>query len=70
MINGGTVNPNASLSWQIFHPHHFKIVLAVPVKAVPRRVLFLFHASADMGHMEVKWPTTQQKYCQQQGCPY
>jgi len=36
------VNPNASFSWQIFHPYHFKFVLAVLVKAVPRRVLFLF----------------------------
>ena len=49
VINGETVNPNASLSWQIFHPYHFKFVLAVPVKAVPRRVLFLFPCKCRYG---------------------
>ena len=42
VISGGIVNRNASLSWQIFHPYHFKFVFAVLVKPVPRRVLFLF----------------------------
>ena len=63
VINGETVNPNASCPGRFFILTTLNSSSRSLSKLFHVECCFCFHASVDMGHMEVKWPTTQQTYC-------